>query len=122
MQSSSTGAIMPYEIYKTAHIIFLLTFIASTGISFFVETQNKQVRMIGMTSSFLMLVAGFGLLARLGIKDWPLWVTIKLIIWLILAIASPILARKLRDNRIWAFRLLMLLFFTAVVLAIYKPT
>ncbi|MCB0271820.1 MAG: SirB2 family protein [Bdellovibrionales bacterium] len=112
---------MSYEFYKITHIIFLLVFVASTGIAFFIDQQNKQVRIAGMISSFLMLVAGFGLLARLGIHQWPTWVIAKLIIWLILAILGPILARRLKQNRIWAFRALMILFAVGVIVAVLKP-
>lgn len=114
---------MPYEVYKVLHLIFLLIFVASIGISFFLDAQNKQVRLAGMVSSFLMFVAGFGLMARLGLThEWPLWVKIKVVLWLILATAGPILAKRLKQNRAWAFRGLMILFFVAIVLAIYKPS
>jgi len=43
---------------------------------------------------FLILLAGFGMLARLGISgSWPLWIWIKIGIWLLLG-ALPVLLRR----------------------------
>ena len=42
----------------------------------------------------LVLVGGFGMLARLGITGaWPLWIWIKMAVWLALA-ALPVLLRR----------------------------
>ena len=42
----------------------------------------------------LILVAGFGMLARLGIHSIPLWVGLKLGIWLILGALIGVVYRK----------------------------
>src|SRR3972149_1801000 len=47
-------------------------------------------------SVLIILVAGFGLLARLGylsVDPWPIWVWLKVTIWLILALIIILIKR-----------------------------
>ena len=42
----------------------------------------------------LILIAGFGMMARLEIShSWPLWIWIKLVIWVLLA-GYPVLLKR----------------------------
>ena len=70
---------------------------------------------------FLVLLGGFGMLARLGIHwPWPLWVYGKVVIWIVLGglpalvYKSPATAKKL-----WI--IIPLLAFIAACLAVIKP-
>lgn len=74
------------------------------------RAARKLVLATHGAAMFLILLAGFGMLARLGISgSWPLWVWIKIVIWLALG-ALPVLLRKSdRPNG--------LLFFVTPVLA-----
>ena len=84
------------------------------------ETGQRGLLMalhgVGM---ILLIVAGFGMLARLGISGMPSWVWMKLVIWIILGVIpfwirrSPGVAKPL----IW---LLPLLPFAAAYLALYR--
>ncbi|MDV6237392.1 hypothetical protein CH379_017295 [Leptospira ellisii] len=80
-----------YTIYKMLHIFgILLLFTALGGVTFHVwnggnrEFSNRKV--IAITHGiglFLILLGGFGMLARLGIIwPWPGWVIAKFAIWL----------------------------------------
>ena len=71
---------------------------------------------VGLTVIF---VAGFGLLAKIK-AGFPLWVILKLVIWLILGAAGAIAARKQHlAAQMWVF--VLLLGTLAAYLAGYKP-
>lgn len=68
------------------------------------------------------MVTGMGLLAKMmpG-QSWPLWVNIKIGIWLTIAVSGPMMAKRLTKHRGIAFSFLMILFVTAISLAVLKP-
>ncbi|KAK3604184.1 hypothetical protein CHS0354_001992 [Potamilus streckersoni] len=71
---------------------------------------------IGLLAVF---VAGFGLIARLGV-GFPTWVLIKILIWLGLGyIISPAVKGKFNHNVIFVITLLLAA--TAAFFGIYKP-
>ena len=63
-------------------------------------TRNAARRVLMATHGIalvLILVAGFGMLARLGIVGaWPPWVWIKLVLWILLGALPWILKRTQR--------------------------
>ena len=73
---------------------------------------------IGM---FLVLLGGFGMLARLGIHwPWPGWVFVKFGVWLLLgAFTVPIYKSPSRAKGLWLA--LVVLFVLAAYMALYKP-
>ena len=111
-----------YEVYKVIHILSLVVVAACMGVGFFVNPPKKWARILGMTASFLLLVGGMGLLARAYPGEpWPTWVKAKIGIWMVVAIATPILTRKLKDKHGAAFTAMIGLLMLAIILAIYQP-
>lgn len=122
---------MPYEIYKVLHLtgIFLLTsglvgmlVLAWSGhqIAGKVKTFALVTHGIGL---LLMLVSGFGLLARMGIMHgagFPFWIYVKLAIW---GIFGGIIALVKRKGTIgWPlYFLMMAIFIAAAYFGVYKP-
>lgn len=120
-----------YQAYKVVHLLgIMLTFAVLGGLMLTVANgatkQNSKVKkLIGITHGialFIVLLGGFGLLARLGIVHggFPGWVWGKLTIWGLLAIMLAVPYRKPE----WArplFFLLPVLGAIAAWLAIYKP-
>lgn len=101
---------MSYEIYKILHLLGLsLVVLSLGGVLLFVinggtKESNVFRRGLMMTHGvglLLLLVAGFGMLAKRGIYSVPGWVGVKLVIWLALggfvtlAYKKSALARKL---------------------------
>ncbi len=84
---------MPYELYKVLHIIGVVSVWGglSAAVLHAVNGGTKQTnpnhKLIAMTHGvgmFLILLGGFGMLARLGMTDGiPGWIWLKLTIWLV---------------------------------------
>lgn len=113
---------MSYEVYKFLHFICLFMFISGISASFLMENPPKIAKIMSGISSFLILVAGMGLLARtMPGEKWPGWIHAKITIWGLVAVLGPVLAKRLKSNRGLALIGILVLTFVAVGLAIYQP-
>lgn len=112
---------MNYFDLKFLHIAFVVIFIASQA-SLFVSSK-KLHKIIAGISSLLIIIFGFSLLGRYGIKHsgpYPFWITIKLIIWFILSVIFPILFKRLQNITKFLYFPWILLLLLAAFMAIYK--
>lgn len=120
---------MPYEFYKVLHLVGIFMIIVSLG-GLCLHVMNggtrehhsrKLVAILHGIGMFVALVGGFGLLARLGLaREWPLWATAKLIIWLILGGLPAFIYRKPQLAKLfWAS--IIAFAGLAAYFAIYKP-
>jgi len=119
-----------YEVYKILHLWGIMLLFTSVGglciLSMKARPQNSEAgRKLAMSvhgiALVLILVTGFGLLARLGIMTgWPLWVWLKLGIWVILG-GVVVLIRRMPQAAGLLFLVIPLLGAIAAFLAIYKP-
>ena len=86
-------------------------------------SDNAGIRRLGGITSglglLLTLVGGFGLLAKLN-YGWPVWVIVKLVIWLILGAMIVLINRKPQLSQIlwWTTILLGLV---ALLMVVLKP-
>ena len=122
---------IPYETYKVLHILgVLLAFATLGGLALTMangatRSTSSVRRLIAIThgvATFVILLGGFGALARLGVMhgNLPGWVLVKLACWAVLAVLVAIPYRKPALART-IFWLLPVLGGIAVVMAIYKP-
>jgi hypothetical protein len=82
-----------YQIYHLIHLVGLSSVLLALGAAalatFVPEERIKQIKKaLGIVHGVAiagMLVSGFGMLAVLDIHGMPLWVWIKLTMWLLLA-------------------------------------
>jgi hypothetical protein len=120
---------MPYEFYKFLHFFGLFLLISGL-MGVFVTTWNGQ-QLVGRIKVFsfslhglglfLILLSGFGLLARLGLaREMPTWAYVKLAIWGTLALFVSLLKRKGHLGWPIYLTLLTVLLFAAYT-ATYKP-
>lgn len=120
-----------YEVYKIIHLLGIMFLFGSIGglcmASMWVNSQNsgsgrKLAAITHGIALIIILVAGFGLLARIGIMgEWPLWVWLKLVIWVILG-GVVVLIKRMPNAAGLLFLIIPLLGAVAAFLAIYKPS
>jgi len=118
---------MSYPLYKVLHLVGTFLLFAGAGGLVLLRLQEsageKARKLAGMTHGLaliVILIAGFGALAKTGASLTAPWVLGKLVIWLILALL-PVLIRKLPGQAKLLWWLLPLLGAVAAYLAIYKP-
>jgi uncharacterized membrane protein SirB2 len=112
---------MSYEFYKIIHIAMAFILIAGITASFIGEGAPKSVKIGVGICSLLLFVAGMGLIARIGIghgEGWPLWLKVKVGLWLFIAAGAPIAAKRMRNKL--ALGVFLLAFIVAMVSAVLK--
>lgn len=119
-------------IYKILHITGIAMVIMPLGGLMMHNVTNpnplpdQQRRLVGITHGvglLLLLVAGFGMLAKMGKtspETWGGWVYAKLVLWLLLG-ASLALLRRVRNLAALAWFALPALVLIAAYLALFKP-
>lgn len=120
---------MSYETYKIIHLVsaFVL-FAVAGGVALFAanggdKASNTQRKLVGILHGLALvglLVAGFGLLARLGLGGIPGWVWAKLVLWLIIGGIATLPYKKPQLGSLFLW-LVPLLGGLSAVLAIFKP-
>ena len=122
---------IPYEIYKIVHVFGLICVFSGLaslwGISIFAPLEHhpptrKALAVLHGVGMTMLLLGGFGMLARLGIahQGLPGWIYAKLGLWLVLG-GSVVLAKrraKWGSGLLWVWALVGAL---AAAIAIYKP-
>lgn len=118
-----------YQIYKILHISGIVLLMLGLSAVLFLHAIKAQIpgklKMIAYAShgigTFLILLGGFGMLARLGLaQSMPTWVHAKLAIWVVLALAVAVAKRKAQWTGIQII-FYTLLAATATYVAVYKP-
>ena len=120
---------MSYEFYKFLHLVgIVMTIAALSGMSLHVASGGtrdyagrKMAAMFHGIGLVITLVAGFGLLARLGLMGgMPGWAIAKLVVWFILGGLPALIYRKPKLAKMF-WSLIILFAALNAYLAIYKP-
>lgn len=121
---------MSYEFYKLLHLIgVFLTLSGLAGMAIHVagggtKATFKSRALASATHGIglvVTLVAGFGLLAKLGLMaGMPGWAIAKLVVWLILGALPALIWRKPGAAKMFYFLAILFAAFNGY-LAIYKP-
>lgn len=123
---------LPYAFYKLVHVLGIaLTLTALGGMTVHalnggMKAENAARKLlIGMHGFgvFLILLGGFGLLARIGFahgSGFPLWLWVKLGLWTVFAVAAA-LPYRMRTATRPMLLVLPLLAMAAAAMAVYKP-
>lgn len=106
---------LSHATYKVIHLLGIFLLFSGLGGLWSIAGDSGDQRSrrlflaIHGVAMTLILVAGFGMMARLQIShSWPLWIWIKAIIWVLLA-GLPIILKRLQSPP-------KLLFFLAPIL------
>lgn len=120
---------MSYLTYKVLHLIGVLLLFVSLGGLLGLrmvpapqasEAASRLLRMLHGVALLVILVAGFGLMARLGLlATWPAWIWIKLVLWLVFG-AMVVAIRRAEGLARALLLLLPLLGGLAAWAAVYK--
>jgi hypothetical protein len=121
---------MSYQAYKVIHILGVLFVFTSLGALMLASREGVERgggrKLAGITHGIallVVLVAGFGTAARLNLPNpaaWPMWLWIKVLIWLVLGGVIVLIRRAPRlGSLLWW--LLPLLGGIAAWAAIFKP-
>jgi hypothetical protein len=115
-----------YAAYKVLHIVSVLFVFTSLGALMLAAragVDRRESKLAAMTHGIaliLILVTGFATLIRLGVTGIPLWVLLKLVLWLTIGGIILVIRRAPRlGTLLWW--LLPLLGGVGAYLAIYKP-
>lgn len=119
---------MPYELWKVVHLAGVIALFASlgglAGLSLVGRPEaSKPFKILHGIALFLVFLAGFGLLAKLGLggpSTWGAWVYLKLGVWLALG-AALAFVRKAGRNATAVLLLCALLGAIAAWAAVTKP-
>ena len=121
-----------HQFYNLVHIVGLILLMSGLGGMALRAaggaTQNSPaLRRLAMAlhglGAFLILLGGFGMLARMGIAHgagWPEWLWVKVAVWGVLA-AAVLLPSRWPATAVPLLLLLPLLGGLAAYMAIYKP-
>lgn len=116
-----------YQAYKTMHILFIVCFFSTMGFASSGSKlmQKKLGKFMVFLASFLILVAGMGLLARLGYTSanpFPLWVKLKIGNWVVITLLFISLFRlKTIEYKAVISSIILIIAWFAIWLAINKP-
>jgi len=103
---------MSYQFYNFVHLVGIFLILMSLG-AIALHTLNggtknyssrKWISAFHGTGLLIVFVAGFGLMARLGMVGqgmWPTWLFIKVAIWLVLGAMPVLLYRKPQFSAYW---------------------
>ena len=114
-----------YEVYKVLHIAMILLIVVCACAQFYSATPPKIAKIGAGVSSFLILVGGMGMLARLGVshgEGFPGWVIAKIVLWRALAIQIPVIGKRGSDQLKRKMPVIILGQMIVIsYIAIYKP-
>lgn len=113
---------MDPQIYKVLHLVGVM--LVFFGIGAVVLGVGAAKRKVAMMSSgiglLLLLVAGFGMIPKLGYKMTEGWVIVKMVIWVVMAVL-PVLVKKGKLTGVVGWVVAILLGAAAAYLAVMKP-
>lgn len=118
---------MSYQFYHIIHLVGLILLVSSLSAAWFLsvnaitrETNSARKLMLAMHGLgwLALFVSGFGLLARLGLMNFPIWVLVKLGVLLFLGFAVVPLQKS--GSKLVAVGVLLAVFL-ALSMVVFKP-
>jgi hypothetical protein len=123
---------LSFQFYNLVHIVGLLLLVAGlAGMALAADPppagaaapRPRSALVFHGLGAFLILLGGFGMLARMGIAhgaSWPGWIWVKVGVWVVLG-AAAFLPYRFPGTAKPLFLLVPVLGGVAAYMAIYKP-
>ena len=116
---------MSYTVYKLLHLLAVISLFLAIGAllsysrSGGSRKHKKNIMILHGLAALVLFISGFGLIARLKLHSFPLWLNLKIGLWLILSVLIPLLISR-TSNKKWIYLLVLASGFSAVYLALFK--
>ena len=117
-------SIMSYNFYLFLHLLGLILLLLGYGgllARAVLDPANRSIRLLGAVVGgvglLFLLVSGFGMQAK-GDWGWPIWILLKIGVWLLLGAALAFINRKPAWNR-WLWIAVALLAGLSAWLGVY---
>jgi hypothetical protein len=88
---------MPVYIYQILHVTGIIMLFMGYGALLgrsLANSHNAAVRKLGSITSGIILIAGFGMITKLGYSYTAPWLIVKMVIWLVLGGVIVLINRK----------------------------
>ncbi len=112
---------MSYPFYKMLHIISVVVFFALFAAAAYSGQHSKKNKIITGVMLLLIITGGMGLKKFAAPGSWPMWLNIKMAIWLIVGGMGHVVVKKFPQYAVKAFWGSVGLLTLASYLANYKP-
>lgn len=109
-----------YEVYKVVHLAAIFAFLMGSAVILLAQPSGKFWKIWTGIATFLVLLGGMGLQARLGM-GWQPWMIAKVVIWFLITGAGHMIAKRFPAGGFFGFLLTYGLAFFAAWLAVFKP-
>lgn len=105
---------MDLSTYKIIHLVAaMILFFAFGGLTLGARLANgrnfahRQIySILHGAGLLLLLISGFGQIAKLGVSGWPPWIILKITIWFLFGLSLAVIFRLPRINKyLWLFLL-----------------
>jgi len=119
---------MTFEFYKILHIIGIIMLFLGVGgavVNSILNTKSNPIEKFVLMNHgvglLIIIIAGFGMLAKMGGgMQFPGWIIIKVVIWLVMGALIMFIKKKPGLKTLWWY-LALTLGTLAGYLALFKP-
>lgn len=112
---------MSHEVYRIMHIVSIVIFFSLFAVAAYSGENSKRNKILTGIMLFLILVGGMGLKKFAAPGYWPLWINIKMGIWLMVGIAGHVIIKRCPHHAVKSFWVSVGLLTLASILANYRP-
>ena len=94
---------MSYEVYKMMHFVSIVIFFALFAVAAYSGESTKKNKIVTGVALFFILLGGMGLKKFAAPGAWPLWLNLKMTIWLIVGSVGHMAIKRIPQHAIKVF-------------------
>lgn len=113
---------LSYQTYKVIHLASIFIFLSGAAVLLVANPPGRFWKILTGVASMLILLAGFGLLARLDLMGAiPAWAIAKMVLWAAITASGHVVAKRFPGAALPAMWGIVALASLAAFLAVFKP-